>query len=400
MLRYGAYAFLDNDGDDVADLDIEDLLKAKKGKGGKKKGKSLNKSSFNVDEYEKKLSKLSDDNFWKEILPTLEVLSVQALEKKLKFDRSEIVKNEEAQKEFLENLRKLVNQLLETKSKSADIFSTEDDETRLRDLMMKFCKVHKMKPEIRDEAKKLLRELNQSIELLSYEAKFKEEQKEEEEKVKGDDNMSDDKMLDDSLITDEKQRGKQRVRRKRKANNNVVYDQGKSTSTLKYIKCFSLDNLGDEFDDKVPKGSKKGKKNASDDGDEYVLEGTSEKQYSSKLGPGYKNEEGAEDHSEIVYADSKSYSYRLDPNADEDMKDSSELAKDNVPTFEMNISAEDRTDPLYGVVPESDSSSNKESLRKRELKKQQKYGAGEFSMPKQMPYSGSQATYSDYFPVY
>lgn len=238
MLRYGAYAFLDNDGDDVADLDIEDLLKAKKGKGGKKKGKSLNKSSFNVDEYEKKLSKLSDDNFWKEILPTLEVLSVQALEKKLKFDRSEIVKNEEAQKEFLENLRKLVNQLLETKSKSADIFSTEDDETRLRDLMMKFCKVHKMKPEIRDEAKKLLRELNQSIELLSYEAKFKEEQKEEEEKVKGDDNMSDDKMLDDSLITDEKQRGKQRVRRKRKANNNVVYDQGKFALTLKILNVY------------------------------------------------------------------------------------------------------------------------------------------------------------------
>ena len=257
-----------------------------------------------------------------------------------------------------------------------------------------------MKPEIRDDAKKLLRELNQSIELLSYEAKFKEEQKEEEEKNKGDDNNSDDKMLDDSLITDEKQRAKQRVRRKRKANNNIVYDQGELAFTLNYTKPMYLDNLGDEFDDKVPKGSKKGKKNASDDGDEYVLEGTSEKQYSSKHGPGYKNEEGAEDHSELVYADSKSFSYRLDPNADEDMKDSSELAKDNVPTFEMNISAEDRTDPLYGIVPESDSSSNKESLRKREMKKQQKYGTGEFSRPKQMPYSGSQSAYSDYFPVY
>lgn len=210
-------------------MDIEDLFNKKKSKGNKKKGKSLNKSTFNVDEYEKKLDKLNDDDFWKEILPTLEVLSVQALEKKLKFDRADIVKNEDAQKEFLENLRKLVNQLLDTKRNSADVFSTEDDETRLRDLMMKFCKVHKMKPEIRDEAKKLLRELNQSIELLSYEAKFKEEQKEEESRKELENSMDKDDEISNPP-NEEKSRGnnKQRVRRKRKANNNVVYDQGKS----------------------------------------------------------------------------------------------------------------------------------------------------------------------------
>lgn len=226
LLRHGAYAFINGEGDDMEDMNIEDLFNKKKTKGSKKKGKSLNKSTFNVDEYEKKLDKMNDDDFWKEILPTLEVLSVQALEKKLKFDRSDIVKSEDAQKEFLENLRKLVNQLLETKRNSADVFSTEDDETRLRDLMMKFCKVHKMKPEIRDEAKKLLRELNQSIELLSYEAKFKEEQKEHEESKKSNED-SVEKVVEESNATEEKGRNKQRVRRKRKANNNVVYDQGK-----------------------------------------------------------------------------------------------------------------------------------------------------------------------------
>lgn len=220
LLRYGAYAFLDNDGEDNADLDIEDLFK-EKGKKSKKKGKSLNKSTFNVDEYEKKLSKLNDDDFWKEILPTLEILSVQALEKKLKFDRADIVKNEDSQKEFLENLRKLVNQLLETKKNSADVFSTEDDETRLRDLMMKFCKVHKMNPQIREEAKKLLRELNQSIELLSYEAKFKEEQEEENK-----DEEKDEEKIPDELMAGDDKRKQQRFRRKRKANNNIVYDQG------------------------------------------------------------------------------------------------------------------------------------------------------------------------------
>lgn len=226
LLRYGAYAFIDNEGDNYEEMDIDDLF-AKKTKGSKKKGKSLNKSTFNVDEYEKKLDKLNDEDFWKEILPSLETVSVQALEKKLKFDRADIIKNESAQSEFLENLKKLVNQLLETKSKSADVFSTEDDETRLRDLMMKFCKVHKMNAEIREEAKKLLRDLNQSIELLSYEAKLKEDIGEEEEKDKEIEEVED-KIPDDMYLPNDKSRNKQRMRRKRKVNANVVYDQGKS----------------------------------------------------------------------------------------------------------------------------------------------------------------------------
>lgn len=226
LLRYGAYAFIDNEGDNIEEMDIDELF-SKKTKGCKKKGKSLNKSTFNVDEYEKKLDKLNDEDFWKEILPSLETVSVQALEKKLKFDRADIIKNESAQSEFLENLKKLVNQLLETKSKSADVFSTEDDETRLRDLMMKFCKVHKMNAEIREEAKQLLRDLNQSIELLSYEAKLKEDIGEEEEKVKEIEEVED-KIPDDMYLPNDKSRNKQRMRRKRKVNANVVYDQGKS----------------------------------------------------------------------------------------------------------------------------------------------------------------------------
>ena len=227
LLRFGAYAFLDEDGEDIADMDIEDIFKKKTKSKKKKGGKSLNKSTFNVEEYEKKLDKLNDDEFWKEILPNLEVLSVQALEKKLKFERADIIKNEDAQKDFLESLRKLVNQLLETKKNSADVFSTEDDETRLRDLMMKFCKVHKMKPQVREEAKQLLRELNQSIELLSYEAKFKEEKEEEERKEE--ENPDEAQPVEEQPPQPEEKRGKHRVRRKRKANNNVVYDQGKNT---------------------------------------------------------------------------------------------------------------------------------------------------------------------------
>ena len=226
LLRYGAYAFIEGEGDDVQNMNIDDIL-GKKDKKKNKKGKHLSKSTFNVDEYEKKLDKLDDDAFWKEILPSLETVSVQALEKKLKFDRAEIVKSEKAQSEFLANLQKLKDQLLEQKSKSADIFSTEDDETRLRDLMLKFCKVHKMNPSIREEAKKCLRDLNQSIEVLSYEAKFKEDKEQEEQSKEQNKEEHENEKSEDNVITEEKVRSKQRVRRKRKANNNVVYDQGK-----------------------------------------------------------------------------------------------------------------------------------------------------------------------------
>ena len=185
-----------------------------------------------------------------------------------------------------------------------------------------------MNAEVREEAKKLLRDLNQSIEILSYEAKLKEDIGVEEEEKVNEIEEVDDKIQEDIYLPNDKRGNKQRMRRKRKVNANIVYD-----------------DAGDEYDDKLnQKGNKRQRKN-SDDGEEYVVE----------------------DHSEVVYADSKSHSFRFEPNMEDDVKGSSELAKDNVPTFEMNISAEDRTDPMYGIVPESDSSS-KESMMKREMK--------------------------------
>ena len=84
-----------------------------------------------------------------------------------------------------------------------------------------------MNAEIREEAKKLLRDLNQSIELLSYEAKLKEDVGEEEEKIKEIEEVED-KIPEDIYLPNDKRGNKQRMRRKRKVNANVVYDQGKS----------------------------------------------------------------------------------------------------------------------------------------------------------------------------
>ena len=148
-------------------------------------------------------------------------------------------------------------------------------------------------------------------------------------------------------------------------------------------------NIGEDFEDNA-ENKRRNRKN-SDDGEEYVLE-DQDKPYSK---PGERNEEGGEDHSEMVYADSKSHSYRLDLNPDEEMKEGSN--KDNARTFELGASVDDRTDPMGGVH-ESDAGSSKESMRRREMKRQQKYPIEGFHRPKQMPYSNH--SYTDLFPVF
>jgi hypothetical protein len=163
------------------------------------------------------------------------------------------------------------------------------------------------------------------------------------------------------------------------------------------ILLYSLDNGNDEYDDKNSSlNVRKGKKNNSD-AEDYVID-SSDKPSMSKGISGEKQEDAPEEHSEVVYADSKSHSFRFEVNPDDDMKEDSELAKDNVPTYEMNMSLEDRTDPIY-VAHESDSSSKDENLRRRELKRQQKYGVNEFSAPKVMPYNNPHM-YNEPFPVF
>ena len=166
-----------------------------------------------------------------------------------------------------------------------------------------------------------------------------------------------------------------------------------------YHKRFCVDGAGDEFDEKPNKLNRKHKDKNNSDGEEYVVEGQ-EKAFFTKTISGEKNEYPIEDHSELVYADSKSHSFRFETHQDEEMNKSSELNKDNVPTYEMVMSAEDRTDPIYGVAHESDSSSKDEYLKRKEMRRMQKYGAKEFSIPKSMNYSNHQMYNNEPFPYF
>ena len=72
--------------------------------------------------------------------------------------------------------------MIETKQQSTDVFATDDEETRLRELIMKFQKIQKIPLEIREEAKTLMRELNTQVEEIQLTKQYS---LEKEEKDKG-----------------------------------------------------------------------------------------------------------------------------------------------------------------------------------------------------------------------
>lgn len=102
LLKYGAYAFMDeggdaNGGEDVKNKDIDEILAT-----GKKKEFSYNKgvytlqkSTFNASKYEKgALPDVNDPDFWNKVLPYDQIISISVLEKKFKKEKKEIGKSE------------------------------------------------------------------------------------------------------------------------------------------------------------------------------------------------------------------------------------------------------------------------------------------------------------------
>ena len=96
MLKYGAYAFIDNEGEeDQKNKDIDEILAT-----GKKKEflynkgtYTLQKSTFNASKYEK-LPDLNDPLFWNKVLPYDSLISISVLERKFKKEKREMSQNE------------------------------------------------------------------------------------------------------------------------------------------------------------------------------------------------------------------------------------------------------------------------------------------------------------------
>jgi len=186
LLKYGVFAFLDHeiDGGDSQDpkddqatsMKIEDILKNKKDKGGKKsKSYTLQKTKFTMadmnqgtkkDSGRSSVSKtgapgekktkldVNDPNFWEKVLP-FDGYNPKQLSRKFRSKKAEILKSKESQSKFLKDVAKCVDDLLEAKGANP---SLEIDE-ELYDLLKRINKTKQIEAKYRSKATVLLDKL-------------------------------------------------------------------------------------------------------------------------------------------------------------------------------------------------------------------------------------------------
>ena len=171
LLKYGAYAFMDQEGEgenvqNLKNKDIDEILAT-----GKKKEfqynkgvYTLQKSTFNASKYQKGgLPDVNDPNFWNKVLPFDQIISISVLEKKFKKEKKEIAKSEKEQKEFIKDLEIVFNDFMDAKFDvkltAASRKQIESDEEMLREMLKKVIKLSGMKLVYVEKSKEWLREM-------------------------------------------------------------------------------------------------------------------------------------------------------------------------------------------------------------------------------------------------
>ena len=166
-MRYGAFAFLDNEEDEEhgknINLKIEDIL-ASKGKEKKDKKQSkkyqLQKSTFNIEENKKEKSgkgskqkpDVNDPNFWEKVGLPFQGFNAKQLLKRYRSKKNEVIDTKEAQSKFLKDVSMCVKGILD--AKTIDDSRTIDEE--IYELLKKIQKNKEFESKYRDKAAVLL----------------------------------------------------------------------------------------------------------------------------------------------------------------------------------------------------------------------------------------------------
>ena len=163
LLRFGAFAFLQDDDEEQQNLNnmkIEDIL-ANKGKEKKpKKGYTVQKSTFNVDDKDKKKDAgkgsktkpdVDDPNFWEKVGLPFEGFNAKQLLRKYRTKKGEL-DTKEQQSKFMKDVSKCVIGMLD--AKTIDDSRTIDEE--IYELLKKISKNKEFESKYRDKATVLL----------------------------------------------------------------------------------------------------------------------------------------------------------------------------------------------------------------------------------------------------
>jgi hypothetical protein len=179
LLKYGAYAFLDPDGNDDEDdnkdtgIKIEEILKSRGKSSGRKDKKedkkkksgeySLQRTTFNIqdsaagsgkastDKKKEKL-KVSDPDFWEKVMP-FEGYNPKQLNRRFRSKKNEICKDKDSQSKFLKDVTKCVKDLLEKKAVGMSCMNNDEE---IFDLLKRITKTKQFENKYKDKASVLL----------------------------------------------------------------------------------------------------------------------------------------------------------------------------------------------------------------------------------------------------
>jgi hypothetical protein len=140
LLKYGAYAFMDEEENEAEkeakNIKIEDILKGRDKKKTTKQAYTLQKTSFNVQEVSAKDSgrtsaskatagtkeetkkeklNINDPNFWEKVLP-FDGYNPKQLSRKLKSSRQDILATKESMNKFITDCSNCVEKLIEARN--------------------------------------------------------------------------------------------------------------------------------------------------------------------------------------------------------------------------------------------------------------------------------------------
>ena len=166
LLKYGAYAFLNEDNDrqhEIENLDIEKLI-SEAGEGALKKGiYSYEKKSFDVSEHEKSIPDFSNDKFWSKVFSD-DWVSIANLAKKFKNESRKLLKNDQALNKFLDQLEVATDDLIKS-CKSSNTLNEliKDDEEKIRTILERILKTKTVDILTKERAKEILELITQTI---------------------------------------------------------------------------------------------------------------------------------------------------------------------------------------------------------------------------------------------
>lgn len=176
LLKYGAYAFLNEDDGkqkEIEDLDIDKIIQMGQQAESKNGAYSYDKVKFDTSKEQKNLPDFSNSKFWDKVFAD-DAESIPVLHKRFKNDNKRLMKNDSALTSFLNQLQKSVDVLIKTMQESGIVDElVKEDERKVRYIIDRIFKSKTVETLTKELAGEIMENLTEKIHQQENYAKSK-----------------------------------------------------------------------------------------------------------------------------------------------------------------------------------------------------------------------------------